>query len=910
MEQHMDEDLKKRIDQLEDENRQLRNVEINLREQERKLNTLIHNIPGIVYRCNNDKDWTIEYINPGSKEVTGYPATDFINNSKRTYADIIHPDDQNYVWDEIQKAINHRKSYKFEYRIIHQDGNPKWVFEKGRGIFDEQEQLIALEGIVIDINDRKLAEKAHQQSEARFKGILTSMDDLVFTFDRNKRFTYCHFPSEERLLVPPEEFIGKYHDEVMPAHVSKLFNNAFEKIKTDKAVSFEYEMKIHNKSHWYSVHISPILSDKKFKGAVAVVRDITKTKESEFIQKELASINKNILKTTLDGFIMVDAKGQIIEVNDSYCSTIGYSREELLAKNIRDVESELSEEQIKDRINKMLNDGSVRFETQHIHKTGKVLSLDVSISVMMVKNESMINAFVRDITEQKKAQQALEDAYYWLKESQKISRIGNYILDITTGNWTSSEILDEIFGISQDYVRDVDGWSTVVHPDDRQMMLDYYLKNVIENKKPFDKEYRIQKVDSLKMRWVHGLGRLQLDHEGLPVKMIGTIRDITEKKEAEIQLKELSTRLELAVDSADIGIWDWNIKDNDMIWDDRMFEIYELKKGNSYDHFSNWKNIIHPESAQSVEQNMKHALQKGDYTIDEFRIVMPDGRIKHIKMYALIVRDSDMKAIRMVGINMDISQEKEREQEIKLLNEQLEERVQLRTTELLQANKDLEAFAYSVSHDLRSPLRHIEGFARILHNTSDKENRSDQRYFNKIFESSDKMQQLINDLLTFSRLGRKELKMVKVDLNYLLKDVIADFEEETRSRDIVWKTSDLPFVKGDPSLLKMVFTNLVSNAVKFTSMKSQAQIEIGSVLLSQHKPQIFVKDNGVGFDMRFVDKLFGVFQRLHSEEQFPGTGIGLANVKRIIHRHKGEIQALGEVDRGATFFITLNPYTK
>jgi light-regulated signal transduction histidine kinase (bacteriophytochrome) len=238
--------------------------------------------------------------------------------------------------------------------------------------------------------------------------------------------------------------------------------------------------------------------------------------------------------------------------------------------------------------------------------------------------------------------------------------------------------------------------------------------------------------------------------------------------------------------------------------------------------------------------------------------------------------------------------------------QQLAEARAVLVEELEEKNRELEAFSYSVSHDLRAPLRHIDGFADLLlqHAGSTLDEKG-QRYLETISDSAKSMGQLIDDLLIFSRMGRTELQKTIVDLNKLIEDVRRSLEPETAGRDIEWDVAPLPAVHADPAMLRLVLTNLLSNAVKYTRPRTRAHIEIG-VIEEDREVALFVRDNGVGFDMEYGQKLFGVFQRLHSSDDFEGTGIGLANVRRIIHRHGGRTWAEGKVGEGATFWVSLS----
>jgi signal transduction histidine kinase len=278
---------------------------------------------------------------------------------------------------------------------------------------------------------------------------------------------------------------------------------------------------------------------------------------------------------------------------------------------------------------------------------------------------------------------------------------------------------------------------------------------------------------------------------------------------------------------------------------------------------------------------------------------------KNYSVRAPAIGERNEIAVLISSFNEMLAQIEERDAALGKAHDRLEEQVQERTAQLNAANADLESFSYSVSHDLKAPLRHISAFSQILSEEyGAKMDPGAQDSLRRIQNGVKNMGRLIDALLKLAQIGRKELVCVVTDLNSLLKDVLGDLQPECGGRQIDWQIGGLPSVECDPGLMKQVFANLLSNAVKYTGRRELAVIEIGQVA-EEGAPVLFVRDNGAGFDERYADKLFGVFQRLHRTEDFEGTGVGLFTVQRIIKKHGGEIWAKGEVNKGATFFFAL-----
>ncbi len=314
------------------------------------------------------------------------------------------------------------------------------------------------------------------------------------------------------------------------------------------------------------------------------------------------------------------------------------------------------------------------------------------------------------------------------------------------------------------------------------------------------------------------------------------------------------------------------------------------------------------EKARRFDDDDKLLLHSGVPVLEREEPFETNAGVSWRSTTKVLSRDAQGGIVSIVGIQHDITERRRTEAEIRVLNTELEKRVQERTSQLEAANKELEAFSYSVSHDLRAPLRHVQGYVEMLEQSTEGQLSDKAKHYVKtIKDSSTDMGQLIDDLLEFSRMGRVALAETSVQMETLARGTIQSLELAVQHRNIAWKIAPLPRVLGDPAALRQVMANLIGNAVKYTRKRDTAEIEIGCAGEEEGRLVLFVKDNGAGFDMKYSHKLFGVFQRLHRAEDFEGTGIGLATVQRVIGRHGGRAWAEGVLDHGATIFFTLKP---
>ena len=385
--------------------------------------------------------------------------------------------------------------------------------------------------------------------------------------------------------------------------------------------------------------------------------------------------------------------------------------------------------------------------------------------------------------------------------------------------------------------------------------------------------------------------------------VISTIRDVTERRRAETLLREREERFRDLFVKIPHPVWVYDLETLQFL---EVNETAIRQYGYSREEFLSKRivDIRSREDAELLTKNLAPVREELEYS-GEWRHLAKDGRIIDVEVSSHVLNFQGRHAALVFAL--DITRRKEAERKIQKLNLDLSSRA----AELAETNRDLESFSYSVSHDLRAPLRHMDGFARILAEESGAQlDESGQHYLDRIMQGAQQMGELVDDLLNLSRVGRQEMSYRKTNLDRVVRAAIAEISSSATGRKIEWKLAALPAADCDAGLMKIAFTNLLSNAIKFTGRQPLAVIEVGCQEDASGEPVIFVRDNGVGFDSRYADKLFGVFQRLHRQEDFEGTGIGLATVKRIIQKHGGRIWAESQPGVGTTLYFTITGLPK
>ena len=538
------------------------------------------------------------------------------------------------------------------------------------------------------------------------------------------------------------------------------------------------------------------------------------------------------------------------------------------------------------------------FETVRVTKSGKLIDVSVTLSPMRNDQGRIIGAskIARDITGRKQmedARRASEARYRMLFE---YAPDGIVVVDSKGYYLDANASICRMLGYARDEFIGLNA-TDIVAPAEIPHIGEAL--DVIKNKSDYRREWQFRRKDG-------SIFAVDTIATAMPCgKLLAVIRDITERKRAAEALAESQALYHSLVDQMPAGVFR---KDAEGRYAFVNSFFCRIRNSTPEQFLGKLPGELPVSEAQFFSQAASHhvqIMQTGQpiEVQDEYHGV--DGRTLFFHVVKSPVFAPDGKIIGSQGVLFDVTTHKHAEDEVRRLNAELEQRVIKRTAELEAANQELEAFSYSVSHDLRAPLRAINGFAGIvLEDFGSQLPEEGKRHLERIRDGGRQMGVLIDDLLAFSQLSRQLVNRQKINTAKLVQNVLEELKPQLDGRRIEIKIGELPACHGDPALLKQVWVNLISNAVKYTRGREPAIIEIGCAP-ENNEDVYFVRDNGAGFDMQYADKLFGVFQRLHSADEFEGTGVGLAIVQRIIHRHGGRVWAEAKVNQGATFYFTI-----
>ncbi len=859
-----------------------------------------------------DKDANFIYVNDESCRMLGYSHEELMQCSLYDINHYQTKEQWDFFWTDIQSR-KHEKNVILKLESIqHRKNGEEFPVEITAHHFwiEENEYHMVY---VRDITE-------HKNNELRLNKFKMSIDnalDGVYWINRTGGFDYVNEQACKMLGYSQEELISLKLPDIDYSYSLEQFAKDWEeafRVKETYGVNNK-SVQVKKDGTFIPVEVNAIfIWDEDDSFIIVYIKDISERQQHEDLilkNQKLLIESQRIAKM---GSWEFDIKTGKLTWNKEAFEIYGYEYNEVEPSmelfyrliNPNDVQSAV------DHFQYILEHKEVQdFECRILDWEGKDKFLLVAGDVESDENGNLIRIFgiVQDITEKKNNEQQLIQSKLRAEESEERFRAlhnasfggiaihdKGIILDCNQG-------LSEITGY---------GFDELIYKNGLLLMAPEYRELVMSKiKSGAEKPYIVKGLKKNGETYPLRLEARNIPYKGKQVRSV-EFRDITEQIQAEQEIVKAKERaeeseyfLQESQRSGNIGSFKLNIQRQEWIATETLFRIVgENNKSCSYLEISE---LIHSKDRQLVKNYFVDEVLSLKKPFDiEFRVIRKsDQELRWVHAVGKLYLDEKDEVVEILGTLQDITDRKLIEEERKKMNVMLENSVKERTEQLQQANHDLEAFAYSVSHDLRAPIRHIDGFLRLMYNALKPVDDKVQGYYDKILKSSTGMSVMIDELLRFSRLGRTKISYTEVDLKELVLEVVEQFKPDYAHRNIQWNIQSLPMVKGDPVLLKIVYENLISNAIKYTSKCEQAIVEIGHKENDSGKYELYVQDNGAGFDMAYKDKLFGVFQRLHKSEEFEGIGIGLANVKQIITKHNGTIDAQSEIDKGTKFIIYL-----
>ncbi len=780
-----------------------------------------------------------------------------------------------------------------------------------------REELQSLNEELIIVNSQ-LQSKIEEQEETNndLNNFLTSTSIPTIFLGHNftvKRFT----PAMSRLIALIPSDAGRPISDMSQELLGPdLVSDAQSVLET--LVPVRKEMMIDGA--WYVRATLPYrTSDNRIEGVVVTYTDITELKRGEEMRGRLSAI----VESADDAVISKDLNGIIRTWNVGAEKIFGYTAEEIIGRPISILVPPGHADEVPDVLRRIsLGEHIERFETWRMRKDGSVIPVSLTFSPIKDGGGRVIGAskIAHDISARKKAEEALRESEEHLRAALQSAEMGTWAVDVERGIVAWDERCRKIFGLPERETVPLEDALQRIAADDRATVR----KQIAAALDPFsdgryDIEYKVAGLDD-RLQWIRATGQTLFEGSGefrRANRFIGVVMDITERKKAEEALRESeeqererAAELYRLLNVAPLPIWiahdpechvvTGNLAAAQFLGVTPDFNVSQTPQPGEaapiIRHYRSGRELGPDELP--LQSAMAHGREVSGIELD---LVLPDGRTRHMVGGAAPLFDNEGNIRGGIAAYSDISELKSAQDEINALNEELQHKV----TELEAVNDDLESFIYSVSHDLRAPLRSMSGFAKIVEDEyASRLDAQGKDFLGRIRLGAGKMSQLIDGLLHLSRISRQIIERGQVDLSRVSASVISDLRQAWPDRIVAVEIQEGVTGYADPRLIEIALSNLLGNAWKFTSRTDSARISFGAAE-KDGTTVYYVMDNGAGFDPEYAEKMFRPFHRLHSEAEFEGTGIGLAIVQRVIHRHGGEIWAESRMGKGATVYFTL-----
>lgn len=863
-----------------------------------------------------DSDHKIVYWNRALEEYSKLNATDimgtdnhwkaFYNSKRPCMVDLLVDEDidglaywfsDNYKMSELVEG-----AYEAEHFYPHIGKGGKYLHFTASAIKDHEGNIIGGLESFEDITQRKIAENDLQESEEKFRSLVENLNVGVYrnTVDLGGYFIQVN-PAFARM------FGYESTSEIMETKVIDFFLDPSERItfledlkKEGSIIDRELHLKKKNNNPiWVSVSAQAHYNeDGSIEWVDGIIEDINHRKIAEEALMKSENRYRSIVENINDGFCIHDFEGNILDCNENFALMLGSVPEEIIGTNLDGFSSTDMMLEKNDVVGELKKTGIVEFDADLKQKDGSSCYYSIKSSIVSSENGGKVHSFLRDVTKRREMEEILHESE--IKSQKRLAEIeaiynsapiGLCVLDRNLRFVRINDRMAEINGFSPE--EHIGKTIQEVIPDLAEQG-EAVAKEIFETKKKvMGREFNgiTPAKPGVLRTWIEQWYPVK-DSSNQIIGINVAALEITEIKMADKALKKSEEKLRLAIEGADAGMWFWNLEKDIFEWTDRYKTIFGIDPDPemSYDDFLK---SVHPEDREKVMNATQRVMQYGEEFKVELRTIWPDKSIRWVYSLGRLFYDVQGKPKEMIGIAIDITPSKVAEQELQETLKQLK-----------RSNAELEQFAYVASHDLQEPLRMITSFLQLLQRRYEHQLDSDANEFIQFaVDGAARMQELVSDLLTYSRIGRKTGKFEDVDTEDILKQITFDSRVliEENNADISYE--NLPVVCADYTQLVQVFQNLISNSIKYNEQ------ERPTIHISAEKKVndwVFkVKDNGIGIDSRHGDLVFKIFQRLHGRDEYEGTGIGLAIVKRIIEQHGGMIWYDSKPSEGSIFYFSI-----
>jgi PAS domain S-box-containing protein len=860
------------------------------------------------------------YSNSRLAEMLGYTIEEIYS---KTLDDFLTEDGRTIADSKIQiRKTGLRNKESYEVPLLRKDGKVLWVMVNTTPIYESGKYIASL-SMVSDITKLKEVENELRISDREFKEI-ASQRKIALNAARLGWWQYnpitdiSNWDDGYRRIFGVSDY-SRVNKEILekiihPDDLSELWTKVENSLNPNDPQDFSAEYRIirpDGQLRWIEAHGIAFFegegSNKHAVNFVGTVQDITDRKNSEEEKQRLSLAVQDerdkfsaLVSSITDEVWFADKDGKVNLFNPAvwkeFGSTVGDNQEvEKIALSLEIYQADGTPRPANKAPLLRASGGEVVTKEVEIIRTpgtGKLRHREVSASPVKDKTGQIIGsvAVVRDVSDQVQSEKALRES------EQRFRELANAMPQLV---WTANpdgvvyyynERANEFFG----FRLDEEGhwqWEMVIHDDDRDSTLQGW-KHAAENGISYQMEHRL-KMKSGNFRWHLSRAVPAKDAEERIIKWYGTATDIDDLKRAEEEVANSRKKLEIALENGHIGLWDFNVETSQAYLDERSETMLGLRPGSFKGTHDSFEQLIHEEDVGRVREAIDNTLKNDLPYQTIFRTKPMQGKSRYISARALSSKNEKGEIIALSGVNFDITE----------LKEETEKLISKLNTDLLRSNTDLQQFAYVASHDLQEPLRMVASFTQLLQRQyGDKLDEKANEYIDFAVNGSKRMYELINGLLDYSRVQTRTGRIERINMETVLAKVKENLKLIIEETGAIVTNDILPEISADLNQMIQLLQNLIENGIKFS--KGTPQIHI-SANLKNGKYIFSVKDEGIGIERQYFEKIFRIFQKLHSQEEYKGTGIGLALCKRIVERHGGDIWAESEIGKGARFFFTI-----